>query len=73
MAQQLVTDILCDSDNSDNAKLVTMVTHRLWCVHGSAVVSDVLGRVEHPEGQAGQEVSGRQETSDRSQLEPSHT
>ena len=43
---------------------------RLRCVHRGAVVSDVLGGVEHPEGEPGQEVSGGEKSGHRSQLEP---
>ena len=43
---------------------------RLGCVHRGAVVSDVLGGVEHPECQPGQEVSGGEQSGHRSQLEP---
>ena len=39
-------------------------------VHGGAVVPDVLGGVEHAEGQARQEVSGGEKSGHRSQLEP---
>lgn len=31
---------------------------RLWGVHGGGRVSDVLGALEHSEGQTGQEISG---------------
>ena len=37
------------------------------------MVPDVLGGVEHSEGQASQEVSRREEASHRPELEPSHT
>ena len=39
-------------------------------VHRGAVVSDVLGGVEHAECQTGQEVPGREEAGYRSELEP---
>ena len=32
-------------------------SHRFRSVHGSAVMSDVLGGVKHSEGQASQEVT----------------
>ena len=71
MTQQLVTDIL-DSDN-DSLCEVRGVYYRLRGVHGGAVMPDVLGGVEHSEGQASQEVSRREEASHRPELEPSHT
>ena len=42
---------------------------RLRSVHRGAVVSDVLGGVEHSERQARQEVSGGEKSGHRSQLE----
>ena len=42
-------------------------------VHGGAVVSDVLGRVEHSEGQPGQKVSGGEKSGHRSELEAGNT
>ena len=46
---------------------------RLRCVHRGAVVSDVLGRVEHSEGQPGQKVSGGEKSGHRSELEAGNT
>lgn len=44
---------------------------RLWGVHGSGGVADVLRALEHPEGQAAEEVSGRQQAGNWAQLETS--
>lgn len=44
---------------------------RLWGVHGSRGVTDVLGALEHPEGQTAEEASGRQQAGDWTQLETS--
>lgn len=40
---------------------------RFWCIQRSAMMSNVLGRMEHPEGQSSQKVSGREQPTDRSQ------
>ena len=71
MTQQLVTDIL-DSDN-DSLCEVRWVYYRLRGVHGGAVMPDVLGGVEHPEGQARKEIPRGEEASHRPELEPGHT
>jgi len=42
---------------------------RLGGVHGCGRVADVLGALEHSEGQAGQEVPGGQQARGRTQLE----
>lgn len=42
---------------------------RLWGVHGRRGMADVLGALEHTEGQAGQEVPGRQQAGHGPQLE----
>ena len=47
--------------------------YRLRRVHRGAVVPDVLGGVEHSEGQARQEVPRGEEASHRPELEPRHT
>ena len=71
MTQQLVTDIL-DSDN-DSLCEVRGVYYRLRGVHGGAVMPDVLGGVEHSEGQTCQEVPGGEKASHGPELEPGHT
>ena len=43
----------------------------LWCVEGLGGVPDVLGGVEHSEGQASQKVPGGQQTCHRPKGEPS--
>ena len=48
-------------------------SHRFRRVVGSGVVADILGGVEHSEGEPGQEVSGGEEAGNRAQLEPGHT
>lgn len=42
---------------------------RFWGVHRGGGVADVLGALEHPERQTGQEVSGREQTCHRTQRE----
>ena len=42
---------------------------RLGGVHGRGGVADVLGALEHPERQAGQEVPGGEQPHGRTQLE----
>lgn len=44
---------------------------RLRRVHGSRGVTDVLCALKHPEGQTAEEVSGRQQAGDWTQLETS--
>ena len=50
-----------------------MTDVRFRSVHGGAVVPDVLGGVEHSEGQPSQEVPGGEQPGHRSQLEASGT
>ena len=49
------------------------VCYRLRGVHGGAVMPDVLGGVEHSEGQTSQEVPGGEKASHGPELEPSDT